>query len=103
MLNQAILVGKLQDDPKIIEQSNGAKKLTITLDIQRAYKSPETDRYETDAVPITLWDGIAENTVEFCKKGATVGVKARLQVSPLGSISVVGEKVTFINTKGDLQ
>ena len=35
--------------------------------------------YETDFVDCTLFDGVAQNTSEYCKKGDIVGVKGRIQ------------------------
>jgi single-strand DNA-binding protein len=109
MLNQCILVGKLQKDPQLNTLPDGRTQTVIELAIQRGYKNAETGDYDTDIIPITLWSGIAESTVEYCKAGATIGVKARLKqqeyAEPDGNIftypEVIAEKVTFINTKGD--
>ena len=54
--------------------------------------------YETDFIPVTLWQGIAEQTTNYCKKGDLVGVKGRLQVRE-GKVEVVAEKVTFLSSK----
>lgn len=100
MLNQVILVGKLLDNPKLEELEDGRKVTYITLEIKRAYKNVDSGDYDTDEIKCTLWSGIAENTVEYCQKGSTVGVKARLMSSNINdSIEVVAEKITFINTK----
>ena len=102
MLNQVILVGTLIDNPKLTRTPDGRKKIIITLAIQRGFKNAESGEYDTDNIKCVLWSGIAENTVEYCKKGATVGVKARLQQSPNGvHMEVIAEKITFINTKQD--
>lgn len=98
MLNQCILVGRLQADPVLVTQPDGETKSVIVLDIQRGFKASDSGEYEMDSVPITLWRGIAENTAEYCKEGSTVGVKARLSVEN-GIIEVVADKITFINTK----
>ena len=99
MLNQVILVGRLQDDPTLEKLPDGTLETKIVLNIVRGFKEVETGDYKTDAIPITLWGGIAENTVEYCKAGATIGVKARLSVSELGTVKIIAEKVTFINTR----
>ena len=107
MLNQVILVGSLLSDPKLVKLEDGKSKTEIDLVIKRAYKDNETGEYETDTIRCILWSGIAENTVEYCKAGSTVGVKARLAgrevILPNGETliypEVIAEKITFINTK----
>jgi single-strand DNA-binding protein len=109
MLNQVILVGRLVYDPELRTLEDGRTVTTITLAIQRGFKNSESGEYDTDFLKCTLWSGIAENTVEYCKKGSTVGVKARLsqkyyEYEPGKSFSypeIVAEKITFINTKND--
>jgi single-strand DNA-binding protein len=107
MLNQVILVGRLVYDPELKTLDDNRKVTTITLAIQRSYKNAKTGEYDTDFLRCTLWSGIAENTVQFCKKGSTVGVKARLSQSSyecsdgklINFPEIIAEKITFINTK----
>ncbi len=109
MLNQIILVGRLVYDPELRTLEDGRNVTTITLAIQRAYKNSETGEYDTDFIRCTLWSGIAENTVNYCKKGSVVGVKARLaqryfeygEGKSFSYPEVIAEKITFINTKND--
>ncbi|NLF48236.1 MAG: single-stranded DNA-binding protein, partial [Acholeplasmataceae bacterium] len=79
MLNQLILVGRLTRDPELRKLEEGRSVTSITLACQRPFKSGATNDYETDFFNCTLWSGIAEATVDYCKKGSVVGVKARLQ------------------------
>ena len=88
MLNQAVLVGRLTRDPEVIETENGNKVSNISLAIPRNYKNAE-GVYETDFIDVTLWNGVAENTAEYCKKGDIVGVKVRIQAD---SFEKDGEK-----------
>ena len=97
MLNQTVLVGRLVQDPEIKELENDKKVCNITLAVTRSYKNAD-GIYETDFITVTLWQGIAENVKEYCKKGDLVGVKGRLQVRE-GKAEVVGEKVTFLSSK----
>jgi len=107
MLNQVILVGRLVRDPEIKELPGGKKVSTITLAVQRSYKNQETQEYDTDFLNCTLWEGIAESTHQYCKKGSTLGVKARLAMKRfdygedqyITYPEIVAEKITFINTK----
>ncbi len=109
MLNQVILVGRLVYDPELRTLDDGRVVTTITLAIQRGFKNSESGEYDTDFLKCTLWSGIAENTVEYCKKGSTIGVKARLsqkhyeyeEGKSFSYPEIIAEKITFINTKND--
>ena len=103
MLNQIILVGRIADDIKIKELDSGNKVSYITLAIPRAFKNAE-GIYETDFIDCTLWNVVAENTAEWCKKGDIVGVKGRVECNRENNenkIRVVAEKVTFLSSKGE--
>ena len=80
MLNQVVLVGRLTSDLEAKELEDGKKVTNMTLAIPRSFKNADGE-YETDFVECTLWNNIAENTAEYCKKGDIVGVKGRLQTS----------------------
>ena len=106
MLNQVVLVGRLTSDLEAKELEDGKKVTNMTLAIPRSFKNAEGE-YETDFVECTLWNNIAENTAEYCKKGDIVGVKGRLQTnnyekedgSKVYRMDVVAEKVTFLSSK----
>lgn len=107
MLNQVILVGRLVYDPELKTLDDGRTATTITLAIQRGFKNAESGEYETDFLKCSLWSGTAESTVQYCKKGSTIGVKARLaqryhecsEDKGFSYPEIVAEKITFINTK----
>ena len=101
MLNQVVMVGRLTSDPEINEVENDRKVATITLAVPRIYKNAE-GVYETDFIKCTLWNGIAENTAEYCKKGDVVGVKGRIQTTNVDDkivMEVVAEKVSFLSSR----
>ncbi len=104
MLNQIVLVGRLVKDPVLKETEQGKKRLFITLAIPRSFKNAEGS-YDTDFIDCILWDGIAKNTAEYCKKGDVIGVKGRLQSRKYEMdnttkfvIEVIAEKVTFLTS-----
>ena len=105
MLNQAILVGRLAEDPKVITNENGKKFSNITIGVPRNFKN-EDGVYETDFIEITLWNNIAENTSEYCKKGDLIGVRGRIQVDSYevegekrSSQKIVADRVTFLSSR----
>ena len=96
MLNQIVIVGRLNKDPEIIKEDE-KNMCNIELIVQRAYKN-EKGEYETDKVPVTLYQGIADNTAEYCHKGDIIGVKGRIQVIN-DKLNIVAEKITFLASK----
>ena len=78
MLNQTVIVGRLVKDPELRETENGNKVTNITLAVPRSYKNVNGE-YDTDFISCVLWKGIAENTVEYVKKGDLIGIKGRIQ------------------------
>ncbi len=105
MLNQLVVVGRLVRDPELRETENGKKVSNITLAIPRGFKNARGE-YETDFIDITLWDTIAQNTVEYVKKGDLLGIKGRVSSENItekditkDKMVIVGEKVTFLSAK----
>ena len=98
MLNQVIMVGRLVSKPIVEYNQSGRKVSEITLAVPRSYKNAE-GIYETDFIKCILWNGIAENTVEYCNKGDLIGVKGRLECLGGNELQVVAEKITFLATK----
>ena len=95
MLNQVVIVGRLVAKPIVEENENGRKVSEITLAVTRSFKNDE-GIYDTDFIKCILWNGIAENTVEYCNKGDLVGVRGSLQCLSGNELQVIAEKVTFL-------
>jgi single-strand DNA-binding protein len=106
MLNQIVLVGRLTSNLEVKELEGGKKLTTMTLAIPRSFKN-ENGEYETDFITCRLFNNIAENTAEYCKKGDIVGVKGRLQSiveenvleEKVFKTEVIAEKVTFLSSR----
>ena len=105
MLNQIVLAGRLVRDPEIVTTESNKKRTYITVAVPRSYKNMD-GTYDTDFIRCTLWNGIAENTCEYCKKGDIIGVKGRVQTSnyekdgeKVYTMDVIAEKVTFLSSK----
>ena len=105
MLNQAVLVGRIVKDPELKTTEKG-KVTNITLAVPRTFKNSD-GMYDTDYISCVLWKGVAESTVEYCKKGDLVGIKGRIQTKDVELddethkkyVEVVAEKVTFLSSK----
>lgn len=95
MINQVVIVGRLTEIPKIIEKDNGKKFAYVTLAVDRSYKNENGD-YEKDLVKFLLNEGLAENTIEYVKKGDLLGIKGRLETRD-NELVVHAEKITFLH------
>ena len=78
MHNMVYLIGRLTQDIEIVEMEDGVKRGKLVLAVQRPYKNFD-GIYETDFIDCILWNAVAENTAEYCKKGDLVGIKGRIQ------------------------
>ena len=104
MLNQVVLVGRLVRDPEVKKAKNGNSYSYITLAVPRSYKNVNGE-YETDFIDCVLWQLMATNTKEYCKKGDIVGVKGRIESRVYETddekkyiTEVIAEKVTFLSS-----
>ena len=105
MMNQVILVGRLTSDPEIKEVGE-SKVSHITVAVPKSFKNAE-GVYEADFIRCTLWNAIAEHTVEYVKKGDLVGIRGRIQTSSYEdeegnkkyTTEVVAENITFLSSK----
>ena len=105
MLNQIVLVGRLTRDITVNKSDKGNKVATLSLAIPRSFKNSE-GVYDTDFIDCVIFDNIADNTSEYCKKGDIVGIKGRVQSRVVENedkkeylTEINAEKVTFLSSK----
>ncbi len=101
MFNTMALVGRLCADPTLKELEDNKKVCNITLAVPRPFKNANGE-YETDFFPISIWNGIAENTAEYCKKGDILGIKGRLQGKD-NKISIIAERISFLSSSKSIK
>ncbi len=105
MVNNVILVGRLTDNPEIVEIESNKKVTTVILAVNRNFKNSD-GLYETDFIRCILWNNVAATTTEYCRIGDVIGVKGRLQTSKYEDengkthyiTDVIAERVTFLST-----
>ncbi len=105
MLNNVILVGRLTQNPEIVEIEEGKKVTTVILAVNRNFKNAD-GVYDTDFIRCILWNSVASTTTEYCRVGDVIGVKGRLQTSKYEDenkkthyiTDVIAERVTFLST-----
>ena len=76
MLNQAVIVGRLVREPELRKTETGRKVTNITVAVPRSYKNANGE-YEADFIHCTLWEGVAEKTITYVKKGDLLGNKSK--------------------------
>ena len=105
MLNQVVLVGRLITEPELYQTENGKKVARLVLAVPRSFKNTDGE-YETDYISCKLWQVVAQNTVEYCKKGDLIGIRGRIATYNYDTeegkkylTEVVAEKVTFLSSR----
>lgn len=106
MYNLVYLIGRLVSDPELKKSENSKEHVLVTIAVQRSFKNPD-GIYDTDFIKCSLWNGIAKNVSEYCKKGDLIGIRGRIQTrdveqpdESLRTITeVVAEKVTFLQSQ----
>jgi len=97
MLNNVVIVGRINNDPAGMCDDKQRKFTNIELIVPRAFKN-EKGEFDSDKIPVTLYDGIAQSVTDYVHKGDLVGIKGRLQNTD-GKLIVIAEKVTFLSSK----
>ena len=106
LINQVTLVGRLTKDPELKITVEGISVTNVTLAVNRHYRN-QNGLIDADFVHCTLWRKVAENTVQYCRKGSVVGITGRIQTRNYDNsegrrvyvTEVVAESVQFIGKK----
>ena len=98
MMNQVILVGRIESFKNVTIDSN--KMTQIKISITRSYKNDE-GVYLNDIIPIILPENIGKNALEYCQEGDIVGIKGHMKssISQKNLIFIECEKLTFLSSK----
>lgn len=105
MINRVILTGRLTKDPELRYTPSGVAVCTFTLAVNRTYEN--NGEKKADFINIVVWRKQAENTANYCKKGALVGVDGKLESRSYDGqdgkkvfvTEVNAESVQFLDTK----
>ena len=105
MINNVTLIGRLVSDPEVKELEK-SKVANITLAVSRRFKNEEGN-YETDFIDCVVWNELANNLKEYCKKGDLVGIIGRVQTTVYTTkeeqkrkaTEIVVEKLSFLQAK----
>lgn len=78
--NQTILTGRLTKNPEHKVFESGKENLRFTIATNRPFKNKETNEYDVDYIPITLWGASVNAAKILLKKGSPILVWGRLQI-----------------------
>ena len=103
MNNLVYAIGRITSSPEIKKTESGKEVCNLTLAVPRNYKN-ENGAYDTDFIDVVLFNGIATNTCEYCKKGDLVGIKGRIQTTNYETedgmkhkkTDIIVEKISFL-------
>ena len=104
-MNIVLLIGRITNNIEIKEVGDGYSKANITLAVRREFKNSNGE-FDTDFVPITLWEGAATTCKEFCTKGQLISIRCRIQTQKIdledgkfyNQVEIIGEKLCLLGT-----
>lgn len=106
-MNNVMLVGRLAQDVELKKLDDNKEVANIAIAVNRNFKNMD-GIYDVDFIDCILWDGLAHNISEYCKKGDTIGVRGRIQVTNYEkdgikhkSVDVVVERITFLSSRSE--
>ena len=94
MFNLVLLIGKMTDKPELKKLENGHVVGHFGLAVHRPFKNADGE-YETYFINCTIWNGIAQNMVEYCNKGSTIAVRGHLITRDEKIINEKGEQINI--------
>lgn len=77
MLNTSIIMGRLTADPELRHTQNGISVVSITLAVERSYKTGE-DR-QADFIDVVAWRNTADFVCKYFGKGQMMIVQGSIQ------------------------
>ena len=108
MLNKAILVGRLVDDPELKQTASGISVLSFTLACQRRYQNQSNGQRSADFIDLVAWRSTAEFIAKYFTKGKLIGIDGSIQTriyqdkngNNRKAVEVLVDNAYFIESKG---
>ena len=104
MYNYVMLIGRVCQDVEVLN-GNGLDYTKITLACQRPFKNNETNQFDTDFIPVTMFDTLCNIAKDRIHKGDLVALKGRLQGNlvelatgpKINALSIICERIALIS------
>lgn len=91
LTNQVHIIGHLGADPEIKTTTTGKKTSRLRVAAKEAYVNAEGKRVEsTEWITVVAWEGLAERTEKFMRKGMQVAICGRIHTRDY--VDAKGEK-----------
>lgn len=105
MYNYVMLIGRVCQDVEVLKGSNGVDYTKLTIACQRPFKNNETNQYDTDFIPVTMFDALCNIAEQRIHKGDMVALKGRVQSNPvelsskakINALSIICERIAVIS------
>lgn len=94
MLNQFILVGKINDLPSIV----GDDQYELRIELVQNYKNDD-GHYVESYIDVILTARMTTNLENYCKVGDLIGVKGYIDRDNELGMVLKGTKVTFLSSR----
>ena len=94
MHNNVWLIGRLKEEIQETTDKSGRSIAEIKMIVTRNYKN-EDGIYESDIVPVRLYNMLCQHAKEYCHKGDLIGMKGRLQIEGKKMI-IIADKITYL-------
>ncbi len=101
MTNTLVIIGRIVK----IEEYKGenSNKAVVTVTVPQSFKNID-GVYDTNFFECILWNGIAQKTMEYCRKGDLIGIKGRLQrINTEKPVEIIAERVTFLSSSKEAE
>jgi single-strand DNA-binding protein len=104
MYNYVMLIGRLCTEPEVKVSSNGTSYSNLLLAVSRPFKNPETNKYDTDFIPLSAFSPVCDLCEQNLHKGDMVGIKGRLERSTskieskeITQTNIIAERIMFLS------
>lgn len=110
MMNVAVLVGRLANDPEMKYTPSGMPITTFRLAVDRGRKN-DAGEDQTDWLNIVAFQKTAELVAQYCDKGSLVGIEGRIQSRTWEgqdgkknySVEIVANNVRFLESRAEAE
>lgn len=108
MLNSAILIGRLVNDPELRTTPNNVSVTSFRIAVDRNYQKQGEER-QADFIDIVAWRQTADFVTRYFRKGSMIAVQGSIQTrsyedkqgNKRTAVEVVADNVSFCGSKAE--
>lgn len=106
-MNKALLTGRLTKDPVLEKTKNNISKCQFSIAVNRPIV--RDGKRETDFITCIVWNKLAENLVNYQRKGNLIAIYGELRTDTYESNGekkyksyVLGQEIEYLETKKEM-